>query len=220
MRRVGKPVTITTAALCLGFGCLVLSEMQPQVEFGYLAAVTLLAAWLVDVTFTPALAASLQVVTIWDALTFHLGENPQRGISLFSELTSSQARIAALSVELVEFAKGHQVIEDGGQGHGVYVVIEGELEASFYRGEEEPLSRTHARGEVVGELAVFRGSRTAAAIATTKVLLLKITEQHLVKLQRRHPLIVEQLYANLEKELDDRLAELANQAAQRVYAEV
>ena len=32
IRRVGKPVTFTTAALCLGFSCLALSEMQPQVE--------------------------------------------------------------------------------------------------------------------------------------------------------------------------------------------
>jgi predicted RND superfamily exporter protein len=66
LRSVGRPVTYTTAALCLGFLCLLLSDMYVQMEFGWLAAVTLGVAWLADITFTPALSARMRIVTLWD----------------------------------------------------------------------------------------------------------------------------------------------------------
>jgi len=52
---VGRPVTLTTAALCAGFLTLSVGELQNQLEFGILASGSLLLAWLIDVTFTPAL---------------------------------------------------------------------------------------------------------------------------------------------------------------------
>ncbi|MBW2390764.1 MAG: cyclic nucleotide-binding domain-containing protein, partial [Deltaproteobacteria bacterium] len=212
LRRVGKPVTFTTVALCLGFLCLALSEMQPQVEFAYLAAVTLLAAWLVDMTFTPALAARMQIVTIWDVLTLDLGDDPQRSIPLFSGLSTTQARITALLAQIVEFPEGYQVLKHGAEGHMMYVVIDGELKASVYRGDREVLLRTHSRGDVVGEVALFHGTRTADVTATTDVRLLRITQNDFESIQRRHPRIGAQLYANLNKVLADRMAELTTRA--------
>lgn len=61
MRAVGRPVTYSTIALCGGFLCLVSSEMRTQVEFGMLAAVTLLFGWLSDVTLTPAIASRMKI---------------------------------------------------------------------------------------------------------------------------------------------------------------
>ena len=56
LQRVIRPVTFTTAGLALGFSTLFLGELKSQADFGFLAALTLLLAWLLDLTFTPALA--------------------------------------------------------------------------------------------------------------------------------------------------------------------
>ncbi|MEQ8660202.1 MAG: MMPL family transporter, partial [Gammaproteobacteria bacterium] len=53
-----RPVTFTTAGLALGFAMLGSGTLVSQAEFGLLAAVTLVIAWLLDLTFTPALAVA------------------------------------------------------------------------------------------------------------------------------------------------------------------
>ncbi len=53
---VVRPVSFTTAGLALGFVTLISGELRSQAEFGMLAAITLVIAWLLDLTFTPALA--------------------------------------------------------------------------------------------------------------------------------------------------------------------
>ena len=212
MRMVGKPVTFTTIALCLGFSCMVFSEMRPQVEFGYLAAVTLLVAWLTDMTFTPALATRMQIVTIWELLTVDLGASPQHSIPLFAGLSTTQARITALLAQIITFPEGTQVFKNGADGDAMYVVIDGELRASVRRGNKEVFLRSHTRGDVVGEVALSYGTRTADVMATTDVRLLRITQRDFENIQRRHPRIGAQLYANLNKVLADRLAELTTHA--------
>ena len=61
LETVARPITTTTIALCAGFLMLALSGLQHQVEFGWLAAVMLAFAWLVDVTFTPALMSVMRM---------------------------------------------------------------------------------------------------------------------------------------------------------------
>lgn len=56
---VGRPVTWTTMALCLGLLVLTTSELVTQAQFGALGAATLLFAWAVDLTVTPALCSLL-----------------------------------------------------------------------------------------------------------------------------------------------------------------
>ena len=63
---MGRPVTITTLGLCLGFLAFTASPLKNTVEFGLLGAFTLAFAWLVDVTFTPALCSGMRVATLWD----------------------------------------------------------------------------------------------------------------------------------------------------------
>jgi predicted RND superfamily exporter protein len=59
LTNVVRPVTATTAALVGGFAVFAASGLKHMVEFGVLAACMLAFAWLVDVTFTPALCARL-----------------------------------------------------------------------------------------------------------------------------------------------------------------
>tara|TARA_B100000674_G_C37972500_1_gene977663 strand:+ start:1144 stop:3345 length:2202 start_codon:yes stop_codon:yes gene_type:complete len=51
-----RPVSFTTAGLSLGFIMLISGQLLSQAEFGLLVAFTLVVAWLLDLTFTPALA--------------------------------------------------------------------------------------------------------------------------------------------------------------------
>jgi predicted RND superfamily exporter protein len=59
LRLIVRPVTVTTAALCAAFAALIGSGLKHQVEFGVLATCMLAFAWLVDMTFTPALCARM-----------------------------------------------------------------------------------------------------------------------------------------------------------------
>ena len=56
LHAVIRPVTLTSAGLALGFLTLLSGALRSQADFGILAAVTLVVAWLLDLTVTPALA--------------------------------------------------------------------------------------------------------------------------------------------------------------------
>jgi predicted RND superfamily exporter protein len=61
LAQVGRPVTYTTVAICLGLGIVATSALETQAHFGALGALTLAFAWAVDVVFTPALCSTLRV---------------------------------------------------------------------------------------------------------------------------------------------------------------
>ena len=110
---VGPPVTVTTAALCAGFLCLLSSDLSTQREVGQLAAFALFFAWLVDVTLTPALCAGMNIVTLWDLVSLDLGEDPRQSIGLFRGLKQTQARIVALMGLLVDVPSGRRLFRSG-----------------------------------------------------------------------------------------------------------
>ena len=211
---VGRPVTYTTVALCLGFSCLMLSSMKSQIEFGMLAAFTLAVAWVVDLTFTPALASRMRVVTIWDVLTLDLGEAPHLSIPLFRGLRPYQARIVALMTSVRSVDAAAQLFKTGDFGDRLYVVLDGELLATSNRdGREVPLV-TMKRGDVVGEIApYFQGRRTANVHATADTRLLGLTNENLERLCRRYPRIGARIYANLNEVIATRLVSMTSRVA-------
>ncbi|MBW2233317.1 MAG: MMPL family transporter [Deltaproteobacteria bacterium] len=203
---VGRPVTYTSIALVLGFSILLFSTLKNQAEFGGLAAFTLGFAWLVDMTFTPAIAARLKVVTIWEVLSLDLGEEPQKAIPLFAGLSKTQARIAALMTDIIDMRPGEQLIEVGQKGRGFYVVIEGELVSHLMKnGKRVDLAR-HGRGDVVGEVGLFRGERTANVHCVDQVRLVYFEPEDMDRLRRRYPRIAAQVFSNLGQVLAGRLA--------------
>jgi hydrophobe/amphiphile efflux-3 (HAE3) family protein len=202
---VGRPVTYTSAALCLGFLTITTSELQNQVQFGALAAFTLGFAWLVDVILTPALAARMRIVTLWDVLTLDLGDDPHRSIPLFSGLTKHQARIVALMTSLRRFPVGQKLFRTGDEGDEMFVVIHGRMTAAV-PGKGGIVRVEMGRGDVVGEVGLFHGRRTADVDTVSDVTLLRLTQQNLERLRRRYPRIGAQLYRNLSWVLADRMA--------------
>ena len=203
-----RPVTFTTVALCCGFMTLTLGELRSQVEFGALAAATLLIAWVVDLVFTPALAGRLRFVTLWEVLTLDLGTAPHKTIPFFSGLTNRQARIAAILGTMKSFKKGENILRLGEEGSDIHVVIEGEAKAYLQRDGDEQILRHLKRGDLIGEVALFHGHRTADVDATTDIRLLRLGNSCLERIQTRYPPIAAQLYHNLGVILADRLADV------------
>ena len=208
---VARPVTITTIGLCLGFLVFTMGEQRNLAEFGALASFVLAFAWLVDVTFTPALCSGLHIVTLWDALTYDLGENPEESIPIFAGLTKAQARITALTTSVVKHAAGTPVFRAGDVGDALCVVIEGELRVSLKTSEGKSVELARARrGDVVGEVGLYHGKRTADVSAVTDVRLLRLDANNLQRLRKRYPRIAAQVLWNLSAVMADRLANAAD----------
>lgn len=201
-----RPVTFTMVALGLGFLVFTGSDLQNQVQFGALAAFTILVAWVADITLTPALGSKLRIVTLWDILRLDLGQSPQHTIPLLSGLSLRQARVFALMSKLERHNSGTRVIRQGDYARDIYVVVDGTLQVSVERaGERKPLSSL-TRGAVMGEAGYFGQRRTANVDALTPVRLLRFDSQDLERLRQRYPRIAAVIYRNLNRIQAERLA--------------
>jgi predicted RND superfamily exporter protein len=208
LAEVGPPVTYTSIALCIGFAILGTAELRGLAEFGVLSAITLGVAWLADVVFTPALAAGMRVVTIWDVAVLDLGETPERAIPLFANLSRTQARIAALMFDMVTARAGDRLIQAGDARDCLYVVIDGKLASSTLQGDQgggRVFLNSHQRGDVVGEVGLLRGVRSADVDCESDVRLLRVDAQNLELLRRRYPRTSARVFQNLSQILAERL---------------
>jgi uncharacterized protein len=201
-----RPVTFTTVALCLGFLVFVGSELQNQVQFGALAAFTMLLAWVADITVTPALGSKLRIVTLWDMLRLDLGQSPQHTIPLLSGLSLRQARVFALMSKLEDLPAGARVIRQGDSARDIYVVVDGNLEVWVERNGERKILSTLSRGAVMGEAGYFGQRRTASVDTLTPVRLLRFDSQDLERLRLRYPRIAAIVLRNLNRIQAERLA--------------
>ncbi len=201
-----RPVTFTMLALVAGFSMFMTSELQNQVQFGALAAFTMVIAWGADLLLTPALGSKLRIVTLWDIVRLDLGQSPQHTIPLFSGLSLRQARIFALVSRLEKHEAGTRVIQQGDYARDIYVVVDGTLQASVERNGETKVLSAMQRGGVMGEAGYFGQRRTANVDATTAVRLLRFDSQDLERLRERYPRIAAVIYRNLNRIQAERLA--------------
>ncbi|MGB0218827.1 MAG: MMPL family transporter [Sinimarinibacterium flocculans] len=201
-----RPVTFTTVALALGFLVFTGSELRNQVQFGALAAFTIVLAWVSDVTLTPALGSRLRIVTLWDILRLDLGQSPQHTIPLFSGLSLRQARVFALMSRLETHPTGARVINQGDSARDIYVVVDGTLQVWVERNGDRKALAAMARGAVMGEAGYFGQRRTANVDALTPVRLLRFDSQDLERLRQRYPRIAAVIYRNLNRIQAERLA--------------
>ncbi len=197
LRSVLRPVTFTTIALCSGFLVLCFSTLQNQVQFGALAAFTLMVAWVADVVFTPALGSGVRIVTLWDVLRLDLGQDPQLSIPLLKDLSGRQARTFALLSDLQTVNAGDRVITEGDDAHDVYVIVDGELQVWVDRDGERRKLSVMKRGSVMGEVGLFGSRRSANVDALTPARLLKFNGDDLERMRVRYPRIAATVYRNL-----------------------
>ncbi|MEQ8800049.1 MAG: MMPL family transporter [Phycisphaerales bacterium] len=213
LRAVLRPVTYTSLALIAGFLMLTTSGLQNQVQFGALAAFTIGVAWLTDVTFTPALASGVKIVTLWDVLRLDLGRAPQDSIPLFADLKLRQARIFALLSEIQQSPAGERVIAEGDEAGDIFVVIDGELRVWIEREDQQVELQRLRRGAVLGEVGHFARRRTANVDAVTDVRLLRFDSDDLEQLRRRYPRTAALVFRNLNRIQAQRLAEATRRIA-------
>lgn len=210
---VGRPVTYTSIALCLGFLVLTSSELKMQEQVGLMASLALFFAWLYDFTLTPALCSKLRIATIWDVLTLDLGKRPQETIPLFKGLSNFQARIVARMTSIREFKAGERIIEIGQPGTEMYAVIDGKLQASIQGRDGRINLDSHTRGDIVGEAGLFYAQRTADVDTIEDSRLLCINQNDLNILRRRYPRIAAKVSHNLNEILASRLVNATQRLA-------
>jgi glutaminase len=123
-------------------------------------------------------------------------------------MSKAQARIAALMTRVDTFAAGAPVFRAGEPGDEILVVVDGELVVSLVRdGRHIELARA-VRGEIVGEVALYEGKRTADVDAVSDVRVLRLNKANLMRLRNRYPRIGSRLFWNLSEILAGRLAKL------------
>jgi CRP-like cAMP-binding protein len=216
LKSVGRPVTYTSLALCLGFLVLNASELRTMAELGSLAAFSLAFAWATDFVLTPALCGRMRIATLWDLLTIDLGRDPQHSIPLFQGLSARRARIVALMASMWQVPAGRRLFEAGEPGDALYVVIDGRLRASLSRGGENLELAIYERGGVCGEVGLFHEDRTADMEALEDTRLLRLTQASLDELGRRYPRIAAVVFRNLNQTL----AAAMTRATQRELAQL
>jgi predicted RND superfamily exporter protein len=205
LRMVIRPVTFTTIGLCLGFLTLTQSQLRTQVQFGVLSAFTLAAAWVLEITLSPAICSRIRLVTLWDTLRLDLGPEPQRQIPLFAGLSARQARIFALLARIVEAPASQRLFTEGEKGGEMFVVLSGELASSTERHGQRVALMPARRGDVIGEVALFHGARTADVDVVEPARLLRFGNEDLERLGRRYPRIAARVYRNLNNVLAGRI---------------
>jgi CRP-like cAMP-binding protein len=94
----------------------------------------------------------------------------------------------------------------GDPGRDLFVVIDGELRVSIERDSKRMELDRAVRGDVIGEVGLFQGARTADVDALTDVRVLRLTPESLDRLCKRYPRIGGRVYRNLSEILAGRLA--------------
>ncbi|HTO54201.1 MAG TPA: efflux RND transporter permease subunit [Myxococcota bacterium] len=210
LRSVGRPVLYSTISLCVGFLMLSWSDLLSYRQVGGMGAFTLGFSVLVEMTLTPALCGGLRIVTLWDTLTLDLGSDPQVAIPLFRDLSKAQCRIVALMASLRSVPSGEPLMRVGQTDREMYVIVDGALRV-WKDGPAGPIDlRTSERGDVIGDVGLFTGERSANVDVAKDARLLRFTPNNLQRLRRRYPRIASTVQRNLNEILARRLSDLTD----------
>jgi predicted RND superfamily exporter protein len=206
LHAAGKPAIFSTLSLMGGFLVMCFSDLLSYQQVGGLTAFTLGFGLLVEVTLTPALCGGLRIVTLWDTLGLDLGEDPQVAIPLFAGLSKPACRIVAQMASLREFPAGTPLAHIGDNEREMYVIVDGTVRV-WKPGSDGPIElNTCKRGEVVGEVGLFFGERSANMDVATDARLLRFTPNTLQRLARQRPRSAATILRNLNEILAQRLS--------------
>ena len=207
LRDTLRPVTVTSAALILGFLSMAATGFHSHAQFGILAAVTLLIAWLCDLLLTPAISARSSIVTLWDVLRIDLGAAPEETIPLFDGLSARQARLFALLSHTHTIEAGEHLLRAGDPGKEMFILVEGEVRVWVLADDGCELEIVRlGRGATLGETGLFAAKRTANVTAVARTRLLAVDSETLERVRARYPRIAALIFRNLNRIQADNLA--------------
>ena len=200
LRHELHPVFITTVALVVGFSMLCFGEFASTRQFGFLAAVTMVVAWLSDLMITPMLLETTPLITAWDMLRLKIGADVVEKSPLFRGLKAGEVKKVALLGTVSHHQAGDHILRQGEEGDHMLVLLSGaaRIEASdAASGRTREIGKV-APGDVVGEVAFFtKARRTASIIATEGGETLHIDAARMRRVAARYPKIAAKVYANL-----------------------
>ncbi|MBU1239260.1 cyclic nucleotide-binding domain-containing protein, partial [Myxococcota bacterium] len=204
LKHVGKPMIYTTLTLAIGFGMFTISEMDSQFLFGALTAFTLVVCLITALNFLPAIMIETRIITVWDYLALDYDKDFIRSIDIFRNMSLRETKIATLLAYTLDLGEGDTLFRHHDEGKELYVVLHGTVKIFMESGNENITGTitTLRRGQSFGEMALFRKThRTASAIATADTRVLVITEEVLLRLKRRYPIIAAKIFLNLASNL-------------------
>jgi predicted acylesterase/phospholipase RssA len=108
---------------------------------------------------------------------------------LFRDLDQPALEDLASELERVHFVRGETLIQTGGPGDCLYVVVSGRLHAFIEMVDgQERLVREMGPGETVGEMALVSGERRSATVrAARDTELLRLSKRGFESIVHRHP---------------------------------
>ena len=207
LRSQGRPIIYVSVALTASFLPLLFSHRISTVQFGGLSAFVMITAMIGELTLTPILMYSTQLVTLWDLLLLRMPADLVRRAPLFQGFSRWEARKVVLLGKLVPVRSGDVVIEKGAVGQDMYMVVTGRMRV-FDRaadGREVDLA-VLAPGATFGEMALVSEERRSASVAAeANGELLRLDFGALERIRMRFPYTSAKLFRNLARILAERL---------------
>jgi CRP-like cAMP-binding protein len=112
------------------------------------------------------------------------------------------------------FLSGEVLIEEGGKGQGLYLLLSGRLEVSKKVKGQKVVLATLAAGDVFGEMSLLFEQPTVATVSALEdAWVVRLPKNRFTELVRARPEILEMLSKILEDRLDTNRALLEKQPA-------
>ena len=143
-------------------------------------------------------------------------------IQLFELLDEQERGTLAAQLDHDQFPAGHNLFKVGDPGDALYIVQSGEVEIFFRNDTGERIVLETARaGDMIGELSLLdNGPRSASALTTTAVDLLRLDRDDLERFLHMCPSATLDLLAAMSRRLRQNVALLRHTATRNVNEEM
>ena len=127
-----------------------------------------------------------------------------RNLDLFAGLPTARLKLIAYTAEIVRFAPGEVIVQQGDPADAVYIITEGETEVWLHDAEGNEIKlATMGPNSLFGETAVIcKGRRTATVKAKDRVTTFKISANLFLDLVRQSPEIGMQVMTVLAQRVE------------------
>ncbi len=217
IRQESAAVLTTTLALCIAFFSQMVSSLYYTQMFGFLMAVALIFALIIDIIFTPLLMTRLNFVGVFDLISQKIPVDNLKSFPLFSGMKPRYIRKIILSSVQRNYKKGDEIIKIGSSDKSLLVLLKGR--AGIYLTDGNMKFRHIAdmlEGDTVGEVSLLVDTpRSATIIADDDCWLIEIDIETLESLQITQPYLSGKLYQNIVRILSVRLLNANSEAGKK-----
>jgi predicted RND superfamily exporter protein len=205
------PIITTSIALAFGFLTLTFSSFQPVVNFGALSALVMFLALFSNFILTPILLSYIRLTTAWDLLSTNMRNSVLEQSVLFEGMNSFQMKKVMLSGVISDCSDGDIILEQGGVGSGLYIILAGKVSFTHRESDGSTLIlRSLGAGEVFGEVSSLSGDLHYSRVSVdVYAKILTLSWERVNDLRRFYPRISSKLFSNLSIILSKRVLEQA-----------